>query len=69
MPLQVPWLLGEGPVWRLGKAVLVPWVCGSGLQLPSTSGELLGRASFIPLYPTYLLVTAEDEGHPLGHSA
>lgn len=67
MPLRVPWPLGEGPVWRLGKVVLLLWVCGSGLVFSSLQllvGSWVG-------YPTYSLVSAEDlsRGYPLRHGA
>lgn len=68
MSLRVSRPLGEGPVWRSGKVVLLPWVCRSGLQLPSTSGGLLGLASgfgfgfFFPLYPTDLLASEDLSG-------
>lgn len=59
--LPVPQPLGEGPVWRLGKVMLLPRAHNSGLQLPSTSGVPLGLASVpFPLYPTYSLASAED---------
>lgn len=51
VPLRVPWPLGEGPMWRSGEVVPLPWARGSGLQLPSTSHGLLALASRRGLFP------------------